>query len=240
MLRGFSAFADLTEEEFNDVLLEQDMELIRASIDNEMWNTTLQSICDYTVSSMKSAITNSVVPKLIEAGVPGVRTGVMASRAVIVQLMNDYPCLRHDDPQTALVKVIYMQWYKRQKQQQSRASSRASSRPTSRPSSRASYRSNVSVSKDNALKREFMAFKKWKASQTKHTEIGVTVPDEEEEQVEEFSEGHEEEEKGEEGPGWNSDEEGGVITGQNLDRWTEEQQKKQQQKAVQKKAPKRK
>ena len=236
MLRGFSAFSELTEEEFKEDLSEQDMALIQASIDNEHWNTTIQSIVDYTKASMNSAITNLAVRKFIEAGVPGVRTGVMASRAAIIQLMNDYPCLRHEDPQIALVKVLYMQWYKRQKQE-SRASSRASNRPTSRPSSRASNRSNVSVSKDNALKSEFAAFKKWHAvqalrSQPLRVDTGTSTT-EEEEQVEELSEGHEEEE-----------EEDGVLTERNIHSWgaqeEEEPPKKPPRKSEQKKALKRK
>ena len=134
-MNGLPAFQDLQEDDFED-LLPEEKNLIQCGAHNEMYAEAFQRIVGYNLGAMKASITTRVIKKLIEAGIGGVTTSVTAARAAVVQLLNEQPYLRDEEPQRALLKIMYFQW--QQRQQRSRSSSRASSRAPSRSSNRSS------------------------------------------------------------------------------------------------------
>ena len=171
---GLPAFSDLTEDDFDELLAEE-KSLIQSASQDAMWVEVITRICEYRIGTMKACITTKAVKRLIEAGLAGVTTQVTTAKAVIIQMLNDQPYLRDEDPQRALLKIIYYQWFT-QEQRKHRTDSRASSRP----SSRASTRTVKAESEEEAAAREeFKMFMEWKKMQSQKSEEEPPAPKEE-------------------------------------------------------------
>ena len=160
-MNGLPAFQDLQEDDFED-LLPEEKNLIQCGAHNEMYAEAFQRIVGYNLGAMKASITTRVIKKLIEAGIGGVTTSVTAARAAVIQLLNEQPYLRDEEPQRALLKIMYFQW--QQRQQRSRSSSRASSRAPSRASNRSSAPKMTEVEEEDSEEIEFKKFMAWKKS----------------------------------------------------------------------------
>ena len=161
-MNGLPAFQDLQEDDFED-LLPEEKNLIQCGAHNEMYAEAFQRIVGYNLGAMKASITTRVIKKLIEAGIGGVTTSVTAARAAVVQLLNEQPYLRDEEPQRALLKIMYFQW--QQRQQRSRSSSRASSRAPSRASNRSSTPMMTEVEEEDIDEKEFKKlFAAWNKS----------------------------------------------------------------------------
>ena len=88
-------------------LTEADLALIDLEAQDESYTDALNSIANYKITPVKTAINAQVVKLLKEKGVDCGGGTVASAKETLSALFAEHPSLRHEDPGLALLKIVY-------------------------------------------------------------------------------------------------------------------------------------